>query len=54
VPTAELCTGGLRVLRGIELYNDEVHSSKQQDDIALQAQVASIVSKCFSCFIGIL
>jgi hypothetical protein len=56
----ELRTGDLRALRGIELcagvelHNDELHSSKQQGDItlALKSHVASICFKCFICLNG--
>ena len=59
---AELRTGDLRALRGIELHagvelhNDELHSSKQQGDIALalKVHVASICFKCFICLRGML
>jgi hypothetical protein len=55
-------TGNLRALRGIELHagvalhNDELHSSKQQGDIALalKAHVASICFNCFICLKGML
>jgi hypothetical protein len=31
----------------VELRDDELHSSKQQSDIALKAHVASVCFKCF-------
>jgi hypothetical protein len=47
---AELHTGDLRALRGIELHKDDLDSSRQQGYIALKAHVASVSFKCFSCF----
>jgi hypothetical protein len=45
-------TDDLLSLCGIELrVSIELHSSKQQDDIALKMNVASV---CFSCFKGML
>jgi hypothetical protein len=45
---------GIKLCAGVKLHKDELHSSKQQDDIALNEHVASVCSKCFSCFRGIL
>jgi hypothetical protein len=41
--TADLCTG-------VELHNNELHSSKQQGDIALKAHVESVCFKYLRCF----
>jgi hypothetical protein len=45
LPRAPCVVADLRA--GVELRNDEPHSSKQQDDIPLKTHVASV---CFRCF----
>jgi hypothetical protein len=43
-------TRGIELRSGVKLHSDELHSSKQQGDIAL-ALKAHVVSSCFKCFI---
>jgi hypothetical protein len=50
----KLYTDDLHALCGIKLHKDELHLSKQQGDITLKANVASICFKCFNCLRGML
>ena len=47
---------GIELCAGVELHNDEFHSSKQHGDnaLALKAHVASVCFKCFICLRGTL